>query len=109
MAKSVCNVSLQFDLNYCNLPTTASCFSVADSRALLTLLCRAYDGTLLVGVLPVATFCSGHTIFVQRMPQRHHLQPYVTHATFQYSGTPGKRHRLREALIWNVSHVIGDG
>ncbi|MEW5317003.1 MAG: hypothetical protein WDW38_008337 [Sanguina aurantia] len=28
------------------------------------------------------------------------LQPYVAHATFQYSGTPGKRHRFREALLW---------
>lgn len=25
------------------------------------------------------------------------------HATFQYSGTPGKRHRMRERMWWNVS------
>lgn len=28
------------------------------------------------------------------------MTPYVAHATFQYSGTPGKRHRFREALLW---------
>ena len=29
-----------------------------------------YNGTITIGILPVATFCSGHTYFVQRMPQR---------------------------------------
>lgn len=29
------------------------------------------------------------------------LKPYVVHATFQYSGTPGKRNRFREHLLWN--------
>lgn len=65
-------------------------------------LCRGYDGKFLFGILPVATFCSGHTFFVQRMPDKLGLDPYVAHATFQYSGTPGKRHRFREALLWNV-------
>ena len=65
-------------------------------------LCRGYDGKFLFGILPVATFCSGHTFFVQRMPEKLGLDPYVAHATYQYSGTPGKRHRFREALLWNV-------
>ena len=30
-----------------------------------------YNGTMAVGILPVATFCSGHTYFVQKMPQGH--------------------------------------
>ena len=47
-------------------------------------------------------FCSGHTYFTQRMPQKLGLDPYVVHATFQFSGTPGKRWRFREALLWNV-------
>jgi len=47
-------------------------------------------------------FCSGHTYFTQRMPFKLGLDPYVVHATFQFSGTPGKRWRLREALLWNV-------
>ena len=55
-----------------------------------------------MGVLPVATFCSGHTFFVQRMAEGLGLEPYVVHATFQFSGTPGKRHRMREALLWDV-------
>ena len=29
------------------------------------------------------------------------LKPYVAHATFQYSGTPGKRHRFRESLLFD--------
>lgn len=37
-------------------------------------------------------------------PQRKYeelgLQPYVAHATFQYSGTPGKRNRFREAMLF---------
>ena len=57
---------------------------------------------MLIGILPVATFCSGHTFFVQHMADVLGLQPYVVHATFQFSGTPGKRHRMREALLWNA-------
>ncbi|KAK9813171.1 hypothetical protein WJX72_010080 [[Myrmecia] bisecta] len=64
-------------------------------------LFKGYDGKLLIGILPVSIFCSGHTYFVQRLPERLQLKPYVVHATFQYSGTPGKRHRLRERLLWN--------
>jgi hypothetical protein len=60
------------------------------------------QGKLKMGILPVATFASGHTFFVQRMHEKVKLQPYVVHATFQFSGTDGKRHRLREALLWDV-------
>ena len=63
---------------------------------------RGFDGKLRMGILPVATFCSGHTFFVQRMADVLGLQPYVVHATFQFSGTPGKRHRMRESLLWDV-------
>ena len=28
------------------------------------------------------------------------VKPYVVHQTFQYGGTKGKRHRLREARLW---------
>ena len=63
---------------------------------------RGYDGKKLFGILPVSTFCSGHTFFTQSMPFKLGLDPYVVHATFQFSGTPGKRHRFREALLWNV-------
>ena len=54
----------------------------------------------MMGILPVSTFCSGHTYFVQEWPARLGVDPYVVHATFQYSGTPGKRHRFREKNLW---------
>ena len=64
--------------------------------------CRGYDGTLAIGILPVALFASGHTYFVQRLHERMGLEVYCVHATFQYSGTTGKRHRMRERLLWKV-------
>ncbi|CAN8287462.1 unnamed protein product [Cochlearia groenlandica] len=60
----------------------------------------AYDGTLKVGVLPASIFCSGHTYFVQGMYQQLRLEPYAVHTTFQYGGTEGKRHRLREGMVF---------
>ncbi|KAL1518775.1 hypothetical protein AB1Y20_003059 [Prymnesium parvum] len=59
-----------------------------------------YNGTIAIGILPINTFCSGHTFFVQRMPQRLGVQPYSVHTTFQYSGAVGKTHRLREGMLW---------
>lgn len=64
-------------------------------------LWKGYMGELTVGVLPCALFASGHTFFVQHKYAELGLAPYVAHATFQYSGTPGKRHRFREALLWD--------
>ena len=61
---------------------------------------KSYHDRLKVGVLPVSSFCNGHTYFVQSMPETLHVQPYVIHATFQYSGTEGKRHRFRERMLW---------
>lgn len=57
-------------------------------------------GTLVVGILPTSIFASGHTFFVSRTYEQLGLEPYVVHATFQYSGTPGKRNRLREFMLW---------
>ncbi|GFR51919.1 hypothetical protein Agub_g14403 [Astrephomene gubernaculifera] len=64
-------------------------------------LWKGYEGKLTVGVLPCALFASGHTFFVQRKYSELGLEPYVAHATFQYSGTPGKRHRFREAMLFD--------
>ncbi|GFR44270.1 hypothetical protein Agub_g5475 [Astrephomene gubernaculifera] len=58
-----------------------------------------YNGTLTMGILPVSIFCSGHTMYVQRLGHRLGLEPYAVHATFQFSGTPGKRHRMREFML----------
>lgn len=63
-------------------------------------LVYAYDGNLKLGLLPASIFCSGHTYFVQAMFQHLRLQPYAVHTTFQYAGTEGKRHRLREAMVF---------
>ncbi|XP_048634444.1 arabinosyltransferase XEG113-like isoform X1 [Brassica napus] len=60
----------------------------------------AYDGNLKVGILPASIFCSGHTYFVQAMYQQLRLEPYALHTTFQYAGTEGKRHRLREGMVF---------
>ncbi|CAI0441992.1 unnamed protein product [Linum tenue] len=60
-------------------------------------LAYAFDGSLKLGILPASIFCSGHTYFVQAMHQQLRLEPYAVHTTFQYAGTEGKRHRLREA------------
>ncbi|OAY24261.1 arabinosyltransferase XEG113 isoform X1 [Manihot esculenta] len=63
-------------------------------------LAYAYDGNLKLGILPASIFCSGHTYFVQAMYQQLRLEPYAVHTTFQYAGTDGKRHRLREAMVF---------
>ena len=63
-------------------------------------LFKAYNETLVMGILPVSMFCSGHTYFVQSMPEKLGVDPYVVHATYQYSGTSGKRNRFRERLLW---------
>ena len=66
------------------------------------LACRGFDGQLLLGILPVSQFSSGHTYFVQRLGERLGLPQYAVHATFQFSGTPGKRNRMRERLLWSA-------
>ncbi|XP_010907098.1 arabinosyltransferase XEG113 isoform X2 [Elaeis guineensis] len=63
-------------------------------------LVYAFDGTLKLGILPASIFCSGHTFFVQAMHQQLRLEPYAVHTTFQYAGIDGKRHRLREAMLF---------
>lgn len=39
-------------------------------------------------------------LYRQAMYQQLRLQPYAVHTTFQYSGTEGKRHRLREGMVF---------
>ncbi|KAF6158859.1 hypothetical protein GIB67_012502 [Kingdonia uniflora] len=63
-------------------------------------LVYAHDGKLKLGFLPSSIFCSGHTYFVQAMYQQLRLEPYAVHTTFQYGGTEGKRHRLREGMFF---------
>ena len=71
------------------------------SRDRLRKMYKKTDGThVMAGVLPVALFASGHTFFVSRMAHLSHAHPYMVHTTFQYGGAQGKRHRLREAMMW---------
>ena len=66
-------------------------------------LFKAYDGKLIMGILPTSTFANGNTFYVQHMFERlTGADPYIVHNTFQYSGTPGKRHRFREFMIWEA-------
>lgn len=87
---------------YCNMSITlrltirskhADVLSLAQSTA-------GDDGKLVMGVLPLAYFASGHVYFTQRMHETLGIQPYAVHATFQFSGTPGKKNRFREAGLW---------
>jgi len=75
-----------------------SCAGARDKDGLM----QAYNGKVLMGILPVALFSNGHTFYVQHLQDRLDpgLKPYAVHATFQYGGTPGKRHRMREAGVW---------
>lgn len=43
---------------------------------------------------------SSFGLFLQAMYQQLRLEPYAVHTTFQYAGTEGKRHRLREAMVF---------
>ncbi|KAL5708922.1 hypothetical protein ACHQM5_019665 [Ranunculus cassubicifolius] len=63
-------------------------------------LVYAFDGVLKLGLLPASIFCSGHTYFVQAMYEQLRLEPYAVHTTFQFAGTEGKRHRLREGMVF---------
>ena len=62
--------------------------------------CRGYNGSTLVGILPVSAFANGHTYYSQDLPKVLDIEPYVVHNTFQWSHTRGKRHRFRERLLW---------
>lgn len=55
---------------------------------------------VVVGVLPIASFCSGHTWSVSKLPERAQLSPLVYHTAFVFAGGPGKRHRMREHRVW---------
>ena len=80
-------------------PAAAATATTAPSRGIFW----GYGGTVAGGVLPAALFCGGHHYFVSQLAQRSGWQPYSIHTTFQYGGAPGKRHRLREAMVWEDS------
>ena len=73
-----------------------ACQSSPDAHGLL----KAYNGTVTLGALPVSQFGNGHTFHAQRTHSQRKKAPFAVHNTFQFGGTPGKRHRMREANAW---------
>lgn len=61
-----------------------------------------WGGRVKVQALDIVDFPNGHVYFAQRLPQQLGIVPYIVHATFQYGGTTGKRHRFREWLAWGA-------
>ena len=72
----------------------------------------AFGGRVTMGTLPVSQFSNGHTFYAQRLHTQVGLEPYAVHNTFQFGGTPGKRHRAREANAWlgdeEINYFDGD-
>jgi hypothetical protein len=62
----------------------------------------AANSTLRLHPLPALLFASGHVGFVQRLPERYGVRPYMVHATFQPYGGLGKRNRFREFGLWTL-------
>uniref|UniRef100_A0A7S0LS50 Nucleotide-diphospho-sugar transferase domain-containing protein n=1 Tax=Coccolithus braarudii TaxID=221442 RepID=A0A7S0LS50_9EUKA len=60
----------------------------------------SYKKKVIGGVLPISLFSGGHNYFVSQFAQRAGKAPYSVHTTFQYGAAAGKRHRLREAMVW---------
>lgn len=50
--------------------------------------------------LPVLVAANGHTMFIQRLHDKHKVVPYVVHATFQRHELNGKIARFRESGMW---------
>jgi hypothetical protein len=73
---------------------------VAAHRRRAARLFRCDEGRLVAGILPISSFANGHTYYVQRLPSRQGVRPFAAHDTFVFSGTEGKRHRMRERRIW---------
>ncbi|XWS62279.1 hypothetical protein CRYUN_Cryun07bG0196600 [Craigia yunnanensis] len=64
----------------------------------------AFDGNLKLGILPETYVCYWRDMYEQLR-----LEPYALHTTFQYAGTEGKRHRLREAMVFYDPPEYYDG
>ena len=75
----------------------------ADAAGEATSLISAFNGQLMLGLLPAHLFPSGHVYFIQRQLRRlRGIVPYAVHLTFQNCDQSGKRHRMREARLWAV-------
>ena len=78
-----------------------SCDARPDGSGLM----KGFRGKVVVGTLPASQFANGHAFHAQRMHSRKGVDPFAVHNTFQYGGTPGKRHRMRETNVWRGEDV----
>lgn len=69
-------------------------------RTCQELCCVCRPGFFICATAHAASICDRNSSVTQRKHEELGLSPYVAHATFQYSGTPGKRHRMREAMLF---------
>lgn len=51
-------------------------------------------------MLPIALFCGGHHYNAEGLPAKLGMAPYALHTTYINSMDQGKRHRLREAMVF---------
>ena len=63
-------------------------------------MAREWASRVSFEALDVLDFCNGHVYHTQQLPQKLNHTPYMVHNTFQFSATPGKQHRFREAKLW---------
>jgi hypothetical protein len=63
-------------------------------------MAREWASRVSFEALDVLDFCNGHVYHTQQLPQKLNHTPFMVHNTFQFGGTPGKRHRFREAMLW---------
>ncbi len=57
-------------------------------------LFKGYDGKLVIGILPVSVFCSGHTFFTQRLFQKLKLEVGTVAAIYTHRHTHSAQLRL---------------
>ena len=60
----------------------------------------AWNGRIRVKILPPELYCPGQPLYSQNLPQRLQKPFVLVHQIFQFGGSAGKRHRLREFLLW---------
>jgi hypothetical protein len=99
-------LNMVLDATFAGRPAVAA---PEDERVLL--MSWAPNDTLRLHPLPVARFSSGHVAFVQRLPWRHGIDPFVVHATFQRYAVAmhqaGKRARFRQAVAVREVGLVG--
>ena len=65
------------------------------------------DG-LKIQALDILDFSNGQVFFVQKLHEKLNHKTIAVHATFQFGGSVGKRHRYREAMIWHDEEAYYD-